>query len=471
MSNTLYELMKAGGLPPLSYYFARFIAKSSKVNENSMLAQSAALVSVRNLQGDVCVDLGQFAGKPLFDESSDGAIAVPCGPEMENGEKRDVVLRGPFIEEWLETLNGACLVGKPPNAQAPQILPLILENRRLYLGKFWQFEKDVADALRSRRVPIVGLNQPLLTHGLGRLFPSVTSAVDWQKVAAAIAVSRRFAVISGGPGTGKTTTIVKVLALLLEQDPNLRIALAAPTGKAAARLTIAIRSGKGEIKAKAQVKEQVLSKIPEEASTIHRLLGMGFDNRSRYNSDNPLLIDCLVVDEASMIDLTLMARLLAELPENTRILLLGDRDQLPSVEAGNVFGDITGLGRKICYTQGQVNFLELVGAAPKGELKPSTAQPPRIEDAVGLLLTNYRFGPSSGIGALSDCVKGGCVSECNLFAEFDDLAWLEAPSEDRLHTECISWAVERYACYLRRGDIAEALRSFEQFGYPLNPRQ
>ena len=255
----------------------------------------------------------------------------------------------------------------------------------------------MAEALRERLESVAALDAARLADGLRRLFREAQDGTtDWQKVAAAIAVSRRFAVISGGPGTGKTTTVVKVLALLLEQDPGLHIALAAPTGKAAARLTEAIRGGKGRVDAATGV----LARIPEEASTLHRLLGAGFGSSFRYHRDNPLVLDCLVVDEASMIDLPLMARLLEALPARSRLILLGDRDQLASVEAGNVLGDITGHGEEIRYSRAQIDFLAGFGMATGGGTLPGAAPPPRIADAVGLLRVSYRFAGDSGIGEL-----------------------------------------------------------------------
>ena len=343
MTDTLRTLMDAGGLPPLSYYFARFVARGSGAEQDGLLAHSAALVSRCNLRGDICVDLGKYVGRPLFEHEGDTPLDVP---------------RGPALDEWLDTLAAAPWVGSPKRSA-----PLVLEGQRLYLGKYWRYEQRVAEALTERMQRPPNLDVARLRDGLQRLFPGDhADQVDWQKVAAAIAVSHRFAVISGGPGTGKTTTVVKVLALLLEQDPGMHIALAAPTGKAVARLSQAIRAGKSRVDAA----EEILARVPEEASTLHRRLGFGVDSSFRHHRDNPLVVDCLVVDEASMIDLPLMAHLLDALPSRTRLILLGDRDQLASVEAGNVLGDITGHGQEIRYSPGQIELLEGLGAVPRG---------------------------------------------------------------------------------------------------------
>jgi len=440
MTDSLYKLMEAGSLSPLSYYFARFVARGGGLDEDSEVARTAALVSMRNQQGDVCVDLAEYAGRPLFEAGADEAVSVPCGSPL---------------RDWVESLGAAEWVGG-----AGDVAPLILEGRHLYLGKYWHFEQQVASALRERMSRVEGLDLPLLAQGLERLFPAdPAQAVDWQKVAAAIAVSRRFAVISGGPGTGKTTTVVKVLALLLGQDPTLRIALAAPTGKAAARLTDAVRSGKARV----EIEGGMLARIPEEAGTIHRLLGGGFGDAFKYNRDNPLLVDCLVIDEASMIDLPLMARLLEALPDRARIILLGDRDQLASVEAGNVLGDITGRGQEIRYSKEQVRFLDQVGVATAEKLSGGD-DAALTGDAVGLLKLSYRFKAESGIGALSQAVNAGRGEDALDLLErdgFDDIAWMDA-RDSGLDLACVDWAVERYASYLGQKNVADAVRVFEQ---------
>ncbi|NEX19891.1 exodeoxyribonuclease V subunit alpha [Thiorhodococcus mannitoliphagus] len=450
MSDSLSTLMQAGLLAPLSYFFARFVARGNAVPEDSLLGQSAALVSMRNLSGDVCVDLRQFAGAPLFESEDDQGIVVP---------------QGPSLDDWMNGLRGASWVGGPGEET-----PLVLEGTRLFLGKYWSFETQVASALIARMAPVDGIDQARLAEGLTRLFPaSADRAVDWQKVAAAIAVSRRFAVISGGPGTGKTTTVVKVLTLLLEQSPSMRIALAAPTGKAAARLTEAIAKEKVRVDAD----PELLSRVPTEAKTIHRLLGGVRGNRFRHNRDNPVLLDCLVVDEASMIDLPLMARLVAALPDQTRLILLGDRDQLASVEAGNVLGDITGHGRDIGYSLAQLQFLESTGAAPAGALPgelphaplSSVVQDPSITDAIGLLRVSFRFKSDSGIGALARAVNAGCGEDALALFEsglFQDIAWLDAP-QDQLNPQCVDWAAQEYTHYLEQSDVGVALERFEHY--------
>ena len=457
MSRSLQALMEAGRLPPLAYYFARFVARGCGAGEDGVPALSAALASARNLAGDVCVLLAEHACRVLFTE--DGGIEAE-GPVA------------PTLEEWLAQLRDCPWVGA-----AGDRAPLILDDGRLYLNQYWRFETDVARALLHRMAPATGLDATRLADGLGRLFPGpaapaddASPETDWQRIAAAIAVTRRFAVISGGPGTGKTTTVVKVLALLLEQSPDLRIGLAAPTGKAAARLAESIGSGKQRIAAAGGTAETVLARIPEQAQTIHRLLGYGADGLFQRDAENLLPVDCLVVDEASMIDLPLMARLLAALPAAARLVLLGDRDQLASVEAGNVLGDITGRGQPIRYDAEQVRLLAAVGAAPAAvlsrALKPAAAgdESPPVAAAVALLRFSWRFAADSGIGALARAVNAGDGDAALDLLDGDmhpDVARL-TPAANTLNPACIDWAVERFAPALAADDPASALERLER---------
>ncbi|MBK1632942.1 exodeoxyribonuclease V subunit alpha [Thiohalocapsa halophila] len=484
MSPSLHALMEAGRLPPLAYYFADFVARGCGQAPDGVFALSAALVSARNLEGDVCIDLAAHAGRVLFadDSAADG------------GDNADGPV-APALSDWLAALRDCPWVGAP-GEQAPLILdcggPSAADGGsadapagsscRLYLGKYWHFEAAVAAALLGRMQPAADLDPERLADGLARLFPAAVSAgapaePDWQRIAAAIAVTRRFAVISGGPGTGKTTTVVKVLALLLEQAPDLRIALAAPTGKAAARLTESIGGGKRRIAADGGTAESVLSRIPEQARTIHRLLGFGRrgagEDLFQHDADDPLSVDCLVVDEASMIDLPLMARLLAALPASARLVLLGDRDQLASVEAGNVLGDITGRGQPVRYGPAQRALLARVGAAPAAlpaaaassdDDGAPAASTPTPAAAVALLRRSWRFGADSGIGALARAVNAGDGATALALLDDDahaDVTRLVPPADD-LHPACIDWAVARFAPVLDAEGPEAALAVLER---------
>jgi exodeoxyribonuclease V alpha subunit len=220
--------------------------------------------------------------------------------------------------------------------------PLILDaHGRLYLHRYWQYESQLAAAIRARIGTEAAHDPALLQRGLTRLFGKKTKTADWQRLATETAVQRNFCVITGGPGTGKTWTVVAVLALLHEQfaaqRKKLRVALAAPTGKAAARMLESIQRTLERDPAFADAR----SAIPHDATTLHRLLGTIPDSPCfRHDAARPLAVDAVLVDEASMVDLALMAKLFAAVPPGARLVLLGDKDQLASVEAGYVLGDI-----------------------------------------------------------------------------------------------------------------------------------
>ncbi|MCF6364312.1 MAG: exodeoxyribonuclease V subunit alpha [Gammaproteobacteria bacterium] len=438
MNSRLYAVMQAGSLSPLAYFFARFLADKYQRNEDDTLVLSAVLVSERNQQGDVCVDLRRYAGAPLFAGDADPSMTPSRAPEL---------------TQWLRELAADAAVGRPG-----EFAPLILEGERLYLHRLWQFEQQVLASISARLASPPVLDEVRLASGLARLFPVSDSGPDWQKIASALAVSQRFAVISGGPGTGKTTTVVKVLALLLEQHPEMHVRLAAPTGKAAARMVDAIRQRKAGI----NIADELRARIPDQATTLHRLLG--FNGRHfAHHRRNPLVLDCLVVDEASMIDLPMMARLLTALPDHARIILLGDRDQLASVEAGNVLGDITGHGQPICYSTAQVQFLALHTDTPVVALPVSDAAP-SIADAIGLLRTSYRFAADSGIGQLAQWVNAGEGGAALALLRDDpsgQLLWHEN-NERTISADALEWAVTQYAVYLHCDEIGAALDAFEQ---------
>ncbi|MDT8427313.1 MAG: exodeoxyribonuclease V subunit alpha [Pseudomonadales bacterium] len=440
---SLEFLYQQGALSALGYAFARFVTRYAGEPLDSLLGLSAALVSETNQQGDVCLNLDVHANKPVFvqlDDTGTEAITLP---------------KVPALPQWLLYLDSKPCVGKPG-----EMAPLILDGEKLYLGKFWHYENMVAQQIGNRVGLVPGLDYQVLQAGLHRLFPEQADSseqVNWQMLATAIAVSRYFAVISGGPGTGKTTTVVKVLALLLEQDPQMRIHLAAPTGKAAARMVESIRQRKHAIP-----DADVRNRIPDQASTLHRLLS--FNGRKfRKNRDNRLVTDCVVVDEASMIDMTLMTRLLAALPDDCRVILLGDRDQLASVEAGSVLGDITGHGIDIVYSATQLDLLNsLTGERLVQDSQRSSL--PEIANCIGLLQTSYRFHASSVLGRFAQLINAGQAEQALALIRQSDssVSWLEANDREN-DRQVVMRAVEQYSGYLRCQSPATALQEFNRF--------
>lgn len=227
--------------------------------------------------------------------------------------------------------------------QQTALLPLVVDRNLLYLQRYWFYENRLAMQIKAM------IQQPAeaewnqfddpLEQALDRYFDDTSGQPDWQRMAAKMAVKQAFSIITGGrPGTGKTTTVVKILALLQELSSKpLLIALAAPTGKAAMRLQEAV----GNHKASLPCSESIKLCIPDTVSTLHRLLGVKpLSPYFRHDATNPLVYDLIVVDEASMVDLALMSKLLDALKPGARLILLGDKDQLASVESGAVLADL-----------------------------------------------------------------------------------------------------------------------------------
>jgi exodeoxyribonuclease V alpha subunit len=296
--------------------------------------------------------------------------------------------------------------------------PLVLAGHRLYLRRYWCLERDVERAIQARMLTPDDLAtdgpMDLVRTTLDTLFPATQpSAVDWQKVACALAARSAFSVITGGPGTGKTTTVVRLLALLqrlaLAHAPHrpLVIRLAAPTGKAAARLKQSIRHAIHQLPG-AQPEDAVArDHIPTEVSTLHRLLGTRPDSRMfRHDARHPLALDVLVIDEASMVDLEMMAATLQALPAQARLVLLGDKDQLASVEAGSVLGELCRQARDGHYRPETAQWLQSLTGQPLPE-DLQDPQGPALDQHIVMLRHSHRFDSGSGIGQLAAAVNAG----------------------------------------------------------------
>ena len=362
---------------------------------------AAALASHQLGHGHVCLDLKETLGNP------DLTLSLP--PEGQQAGQ-DVqlpseLLRAVTSAQWLEVLASSTLVGQPPADRGER--PLVLHGQRLYLRRYWNYERQVAAALQQRLAASLPLPDNLPAQ-LDRLFADSKQQPDWQKLACALAARGAFSIITGGPGTGKTTTVVRLLGLLqapaVAAGQPLRIHLAAPTGKAAARLTESIGKQVGNL----QVDEKVREHIPREVTTLHRLLGSLPDTRRfRHHAGNPLAVDVLVVDEASMIDLEMMACLLEALPVRARLILLGDKDQLASVEAGAVLGDLCRHAEAGRYSKETRDWLEQVSGQSLDDtgLQPGDALLHPLAQQTVMLRHSHRFVASSGIGQLARAVN------------------------------------------------------------------
>jgi exodeoxyribonuclease V alpha subunit len=377
-------------LADIDRHFAHFI---KGFGEGDPPTVAAALLSRTMRRGHICLDLGE---RPV-----DLADLLPA-------------FTWPDLKTWQKAFAKNRAVGRPDEAR-----PLVLDDAgRLYLRRYWEYENALAEGIRTR------------CHAQD---PTSPRPVDLQEVAIEATLARRFVVISGGPGTGKTTTVLRILQRLVSErgGEKLRIALAAPTGKAAARLQETLRSGSGNT--------SIADRLPKSASTLHRLLGSRPNSiYFWHNAKNPLPVDLVVVDEASMVSLTMMAKLFDALPRKARVILLGDRDQLSSVEPGAVLADIAS----------------------------AASEPGPLYGSLVVLEKNYRFGNESNIFALSNAVRDGEVDravEILNSVERPDLSAEKTPPPPRVAEQLRQQVIAGYSAYLRTVDPNEALEKFKRF--------
>jgi exodeoxyribonuclease V alpha subunit len=439
LMNNLSALREQEILHDIDLELCRFLREQHR-NISEEVLRAACLVSYLYRQGDVCLSLDRYASQSIFDDSD---------------------IQAPDLETWKDQLTNSSLVGNPGDFK-----PLILDGNRLYLHKLWHYEDSLARQLIQRSaMQLSNVDTSLLIDGLDRLFPnSPANEVDWQRVAAAVSVKNKLSIISGGPGTGKTSTVVRMLALILEQSsgratvPN--IALAAPTGKAAARLKDSITSAKQDL----NIEDEIGNAIPDETMTLHQLLGARrYTSSFKHDEDNPVPYDTVVVDEASMVDQALMAKLMNALLDDTRLILLGDKDQLASVEAGSVLGDICDIDQNQ-FSEDTAKWLKKVSLSiPKSYI---SEHPLLLIDHITLLTKSYRFGPKSGIAQLAESVNRGDADEAIHILESDEFAdtsLITIAGESDLEKVIRQKVTAYYRNIIQSSSIAKALNVFNDF--------
>ena len=424
------KFLQDKAFPSFAHHFAKQMIRLEGRNSTELLL-AAGLLCYEMFKGNVAVSLKKYAGKKseLFFEPHDKPISFPD------------------LRTWQEQINSCRCVGL-----ADEKTPLIREDQdgdlMLYLNRYWRYERVLAQVLkekieRGQHLEVTPENNQLIE----RLFPKgeAESAEDFQRTAALTALKNPLTVITGGPGTGKTTIVVKILAMLLHHhqrkhpEINYRFRLVAPTGKAASRLKESIIDRKKELLARGLISHELFAAIAEEASTIHRLLGHKSESvYFKHHRDRKLLLDCLIVDEASMVDLALMSKLMEAVPSNAKVILLGDENQLASVEAGSVLRDIC-LGLR---------------------------EHPVHRRCVVKLTKSYRFSAEQGIGQLSDLVNAGMGSEARKLLndhKDDVIAWETVSKPFKLASKFRTQYIAHYARLLRVETIEKAFELFERF--------
>jgi exodeoxyribonuclease V alpha subunit len=431
-------LTEAGELRRLSGTFARFIGSVGQASPALMLA--CVTLSELEGRGHSCLMLDELATDPA-------------------------ALMGWSTEQWQALAAAAGALPKTARAWAGQLAtadqvwqvgdfdfgqPLVLDGERLYLRRYWRDETLVAQTIRARAQAGRAVDAPQARKWLDILFASHRTAdvPDWQKLACAIALRGSVAIITGGPGTGKTYTVARLLALLFAVAPDAnqqRIALAAPTGKAAARLKQSID------KALTELADKVGGALPLRdltvrmgaARTLHSLLGARPDTRAfAHNKGNPLDVDVLIVDEASMVHLEMMASLLDALPPGATLILLGDKDQLASVEAGAVLGDLCHDAQAGGYSGATLDY----ALAASGETIPAqfAGSAGALAQQTVMLRHSRRFG--GPIGQLALAVNAGDVARAEEVLRGGDGAvqWIEHAQQHHV----VQLASEGYLPYL-----------------------
>lgn len=390
------------GIESIDYFLAcqltpvlseRFDENTSLNNEHTtevfhlLVALSHAL---RN--GHTCLPLKQVATRFLFRFADHQGVITHQGYHFSSVE-----LLSELLAQCDDLVSGA--------------LPIVLSQDNLYLRRYYCFEQQIIAYLHKvnhQQLVLSENKHELIGNTLRQLFvdnqlkEKTTSTIDWQKIAVANALTKHFSIIAGGPGTGKTYTVTKLLAALVmlsEQEP-LNIALTAPTGKAAQRLsesiTKALSGFSGSIPA------DILAKIPTKAQTLHRLLGViPHSPNFKHHQQNQLTLDVLLIDEVSMVDLPMMARVIRALPDKSRVILLGDAQQLPSVAAGSLLSDLAPLPTAV-YSKNNAEYLMQVTGS-KGLSSHNT----QFVDHVTYLTYSRRFSSEGGIGQLAKQVING----------------------------------------------------------------
>ncbi len=411
---TLAPFVEAGVLDTSDVHVARVIARSVHGVEPEVLLGAALAVRAPRL-GHVCVAIETVKGSIVVDDDGNKPVRSTNS------------LRWPEPRRWARLLAASPAVGGPSDRHAEVTPPLVFDGTRLYLERYWRFEKRVAEELLRRAGAEGGLAtlSPDLEAILDELFvPGETTAPDLQRDAAARALTRRIAVIGGGPGTGKTHTIAGLLSaakgLALARGRRLDVALAAPTGKAAARMTAAVHEEARAANLGADVADALTAAVAE---TVHRLLGIGVNGKPYYDRFNQLPHDLVVVDETSMVSLPLMARLLEAVRPDATLVLVGDPYQLASVEAGAVLGDVVG---------------------------PMTTGPAAgpLAASIVLLEHNRRYSPNSEIAALADAIRrgeGDVAVDILANHQSDELTWVKDDDQAAialLHEKAAASAIE-----------------------------
>jgi exodeoxyribonuclease V alpha subunit len=444
MTELLARLVQQGALGPVDRHFALMLGRLAPSSPPEALL-AAALASRAVTAGNVCVDLERLAAAPLLD-----------------AEGRPIdELRLPTAGAWRALLAASEIAGDADAAR-----PLVLAGSRLYLYRWFDYERRLASALLRRARTLEEADPRRLRQRLDRLFPAASAGEpDLARLAAVIAATRRLAVVCGGPGTGKTTVVARLLVLLAElwqstRERLPRIRLLAPTGKAAQRLSEAIAAALGRL----ELDADLAAAIPASAMTVHRALGWRTRTPTRFAHDleHPLPDDVVVLDEASMVDLALMTKLVEAVRPEAHLILLGDRDQLASVEAGAILGDLCGPDGGRRWSQPLSIRAAELGCGTLAR-RPEPDPTPPLADCIVQLVRSWRYAETSGIARLARALNAGdSDTALAVLAEGGDARLLEADG-DTARARAVALAAAGFRGLFGDRPIAARLEALSAF--------
>lgn len=430
MTGALREWRAAADLEAIDVAFAERLGALVGAREACVLV-AAALTSRATRAGHVCLPLHDLAGRALVDQAG--------------VEHPDRVF--PELGPWCEALRGSGLVGATG-------APLVLEGTRLYLARYLDHEQRLAE--RVLRCAASAIEPPegaraLLRERLTQLFPDARPD-DGQRLAAVVAALGGVTVVTGGPGTGKTTTVVRIVSLVAAALQEPRVLLLVPTGKAAQRL------GEAVARARARLAPELTRALPDLAITVHRALGARPDGTFKAGPDHPLAADLVVVDEASMVDVETMRRLFDALAPHTRVVLVGDEHQLASVEAGAVLADLCAAAPGRGFTPA----LAALAERTFGVTLPIAGAPAPLGDRVVRLDESYRFGAGSAIGRLARAIHAGRAEDALAVCGSGEgeVSLVDVPVRDRAAVAA-RLAADGYAAALSASDVVTTLRGLD----------
>ena len=398
----------------------------------------------------------QHIAEILLQKLDEGHICIDLEDEaIQNTIKRDA-------------LSNHYQLIKVDDTENYQNQPFVLFKNKIYFNRYFRYENIILSKIKSLILSSKAVSADRkkrleeLKNQINIIFNVENDGIGWQLIGAISAYLNNFCIITGGPGTGKTTTVANLLALLFEDNHDLKVAVVAPTGKASARINESFKSFQNE-----KIKAEIVDKIKTiQALTIHRLLG-GF-RKYRHNAENPLDIDLLIVDESSMIDAALMARLFSALPEHSRLIMLGDRNQLSSVEAGSIFADLclAGLESGNQFSRDFIQSVEKLFTEDNNFPLKVSGKSNLMLDCITELQISRRFDDQQGIGKFSKSVINGHQIELSDYKTTDSKQFVKIISDSNIKLENdpdFMSLIAKIKDYIQEADIEKSIEKLNNF--------